>query len=413
MSSGTNRQLVIIGGGLTAHSAAMAARHNGYSGAITILSDEPSLPYDRTPLSKGVLQSKQESSQLGFQPDGDYGNDEITVLTEARAQKVDLRERRIEVSNGDTLVFDDLLIATGATPIRLNGDGFDLKGVHYLRTIEDAENLKRDMEQASSVVVIGAGFIGSEVAASARMLGKSVTLVDMAEVPMSAAFHPDISAVCAAIHEDQGVTLRMNARVEALKGSERVEQAVLDDGSTIDCDLVVVGIGVRPNVELFEGSELEIDNGIVTDEYCRTSVSNVYAAGDVANWWHPEIERRIRVEHFDNAGSQGTFVGNVIAGTAEDPFAPIPYFWSDQYDTNIQFAGFPSDDADVIIRGDTEERSITAFYLQAGKIQAAVTVNNAREFRSCRRLVAAGAEISPETLRDPDTDIRKLSREYR
>jgi 3-phenylpropionate/trans-cinnamate dioxygenase ferredoxin reductase component len=409
----TDRKLVIVGGGLTGHSAAMAARHNGYDGTITILSDEPALPYDRTPLSKNVLQGKQEISDLGFQPGGDYSGDQIEVLTDSRAEKVDLDERRIETPSGDTLQFDDLLIATGASPIHLNSPGFDLPGVHYLRTTGDATALKSDLEQAESVVVIGAGFIGSEVAASARLLGKTVTLVDMADAPMSGALHPDITAVCAAIHEDHGVTLRMNARVDALRGTDRVEQAVLDDGSILDCDLVVVGIGVRPNVELFEGTGLEIDNGIVTDEWCRTSMPGVYAAGDVANWWHPEFEQRIRVEHFDNAGSQGTFVGNVIAGAAEEPFAPIPYFWSDQYDTNIQFAGFTAPDADIVIRGNPEERSITAFYLNNGAICAAVTVNNAREFRSCRRLVAARATIDPATLRDPDTDIRKLSREYR
>ena len=407
------RDLVIIGGGLTAHSAALAARHNGYGGKITILSNESALPYDRTPLSKGVLQGKQESDQLGFQPDGNYSADDITVLTDTRATAVDLEERTVETSSGDKLTFDDLLIATGARPIHLDGAGFDLDGVHYLRTTDDADSLKSDLETVTSVVVIGAGFIGSEVAASARSLGKQVALVDMAESPMSAALHPDITAVCAAIHEDHGVNLQMNSRIDELRGSARVEQAVLNDGSTIDCDLVVVGVGVRPNVELFAESGLEIDNGIVTDEFCRTSMPNVYAAGDVANWWHPELKQRIRIEHFDNAGSQGTFVGKVIAGAMDEPFAPIPYFWSDQYDTNIQYAGFAPDDADVVIRGNPDERSITAFYLDDGAICAAVTVNNAREFRSCRRLVAASAEIDRETLQSPDTDIRKLAREYR
>ncbi len=408
-----HRQLIIIGGGLAGHAAALSARHNGYGGRITILAEESSIPYERPPLSKAVLQGKKDPAELAFQPNGDYSGDEITVLTNARAQEVDVRERRIKVSNGDTLAFDDLLIATGARPITLESPGFDLDGVHYLRTIEDARQIQGDLESAESVVVIGAGFIGSEAAASARTLGKSVTLVDMADAPMSAAFHPDIASVCAAIHEDQGVELRMNAKVTELRGSGRVQQAVLDDGSTIDCDMVIVGVGVHPNVELFEGSGVEIDNGILTDEYCRTSVPGVYAAGDVANWWHPELKQRLRVEHFDNAGSQGTYVGQVIAGAAEEPFAPVPYFWSDQYDTNIQYAGVASDDSEVIIRGKPEERSITAFYLDNGAICAAVTINNAREFRSCRRLVAARAEIDPDTLRDPETDIRKLSRDYR
>jgi 3-phenylpropionate/trans-cinnamate dioxygenase ferredoxin reductase component len=408
-----SKQLLIIGGGLTAHSAAIAARHNGYGGAITIISEESNPPYDRTPLSKAVLQQKRDPGDLGFQPDGDYERDQITLLTDTRVESVDLVAQHVTDSNGNTHEYSDLLIATGASPIHLNGPGFDLNGVHYLRTIEDANEIKADLEHATNVVVVGAGFIGSEVAASARMLGKNVTLVDMLDSPMASALHPEINSICAAIHKDHGVDLRMNARVDKLRGGTRVEQAVLGDGTTIDCDMVVVGVGVRPNVELFEGTKIELDNGVLTDEFCRTSVPNVYAAGDVANWWHPDLSQHIRIEHFDNAGSQGTFVGKVIAGVQEEPFAPVPYFWSDQYDTNIQFAGFAPSGCDVVIRGNPDERAITAFYLDNGSTCAAVTVNQAREFRSARRLVAARAEISPETLRDPDTDIRKLSREYR
>lgn len=407
------RHFVILGGGMTAHSAALAARHNGYTGAITIVSEEKYLPYDRTPLSKAVLQSKREANELGFQPDGDYSPDDITVRTEARAESVDFDSRKVTLSTGEAIEYDDLLIATGARPIHLNSPGFDLPGVHYLRTIEDAEQLKTDIQNAEKVVVIGAGFIGSEVAASARMLGKHVKLVDMLDAPMCGALHADITSVCEAIHRDHGVDLHMNARVDTLRGSGRVEQAVLDDGSTLDCDLVVVGVGVRPNVELFENTELKLDNGVVTDEFCRTSIPSVYAAGDVANWYHQDLGHHIRIEHFDNAGSQGTFVGKYIAGATEEPFKPVPYFWSDQYDTNIQFAGFAKDGCELVIRGNPDEQSITAFYLDSGTICATVTVNNAREFRSARRLVAASAQIDPDVLQSPETDIRKLSREYR
>lgn len=408
-----SRRLLILGGGLAAHSGALAARHNGYDGAITILSEEMDLPYDRTPLSKQVLQGKRDPNELGFQPDGDYSGDDIEVLTGVAAHRVDLESRRVALDSGDAMAFDELLIATGASPIRLQNPGFDLPNVHYLRTIADAKAIGASLESAGHVLVIGAGFIGSEVAASARTLGKEVTLVDMIEMPMAGAFHPDIASVCAAIHRDHGVNLRMNSRVDALRGSDRVEEAVLDDGSTIACDMVVVGVGVRPNVELFTDSDILIDNGIVVDEYCRTSVSGVYAAGDVANWWHPELERRIRVEHFDNAGAQGTHAGKVIAGNQDEPYAPVPYFWSDQYDTNIQCAGPPCADCQVVIRGNPDERRITGFYLDDGAICAAVTVNQAREFRPARRLVAARAKIDPDILTNPETDIRKLSREYR
>lgn len=409
----SRKHLVILGGGLTGHAAALAARHNAYPGRITIVSDEANPPYDRTPLSKAVLQGKKEPDELGFQPDGDYSSDEITVLTGTRATGVDFDTRRVDLTGSETLEYDDLLIATGTRPITLSNAGFDLDGVHYLRTIEDAKAIQSGLAESQRVVVIGAGFIGSEVAASARTLGKDVTLIDMLDAPMSGALHPDITSVCAAIHRDQGVELRMNSRVDELRGADRVEQAVISDGSVLDCDMVVVGVGVSPNVEIFADSSLEIENGVMTDEFCRTSIPNVYAAGDVANWWHPELQQRLRIEHFDNAGSQGAHAGKVIAGATDEPFAPIPYFWSDQYDTNIQYAGQAPDDCEVVIRGNPDERAITAFYLDNGAICAAVTVNQAREFRSARRLVSARAEIDAATLASPDTDIRKLSREYR
>lgn len=409
----SQKHLVILGGGLTGHAAALAARHNDYPGRITIVSDEANPPYDRTPLSKAVLQGKKEPDELGFQPDGDYSSDDITVLTATRAAGVDFDTRRVDLSGSETLEYDDLLIATGTRPITLNNAGFDLDGVHYLRTIDDAKAIQSDLAESQRVVVIGAGFIGSEVASSARTLGKDVTLVDMLEAPMSSALHPDITSVCAAIHQDQGVELRMSSRIDEVRGDGRVKQAILSDGTIIDCDMVVVGVGVRPNVEIFADTNLQVDNGVVTDEFCRTNIPNVYAAGDVANWWHPELQQRMRIEHFDNAGSQGAHAGKMIAGATDEPFAPIPYFWSDQYDTNIQWAGHAPDDSEVVIRGNPDERAITAFYLKTGAICAAVTVNQAREFRSARRLVSARAEIDSATLASPDTDIRKLSREYR
>ncbi len=409
----TPRHLVILGGGLTSHSAALAARHNGYDGSIVIATDESHPPYDRTPLSKAVLQGTRDTADLGFQPDVDYETDGIQLLTGTTASAVDTTSRRVRLSDGETLQYDDLLFATGASPVHLNGPGFELDGVHYLRTIPDAERLKDSLTGARRVLVIGAGFIGSEVAASARSLGAEVILADLAPVPLSAALHPDLSSIVAAIHQDHGVELRLRTSVQELRGTQRVEEGVFDDGSPVECDLVVVGVGVQPNVTLAEDAGIRVENGIVTDEYCRTSAPDVYAAGDVANWWHPGLGQRIRIEHFDNAGAQGTHAGKVIAGGDVEPFAPVPYFWSDQFDTNIQYAGYPKADCDVIIRGDPESRSVTGFYLRNGEMQAAVTINRAREFRAVRRLVAARAMIDPRTLQDPETDIRKLSREYR
>ena len=407
-----NQNLVILGGGLTGHAAAMAARGHGFEGGITIVSAEEHRPYDRTPLSKAVLQGQREPDDLYFMSDEDYAEHDITCRTGANAVGVDFDKKIIELDQRDSLTWDTLLIATGCDPIRLDNPGFDLPGVHYLRRISDAVQLRDAIDQASRVLVIGASFIGSEVAASARVRGADVVLVDRLDHPMQAALGDEIGSLCASIHQDHGVDLRMGTTVTELRGTDRVERAVFDDGTELDCDLVVVGVGVRPNVELFDASKLEIENGILVDEYCRTSIPGVYAAGDVANWWHPEREQRIRIEHFDNAGSQGTFAGKVIAGASEEPFAPVPFFWSDQYDTNIQFVGFPTENMELIIRGNPDDREVTGFYIDEGGITAAVTVNHPRNLRSVRRLVRARAKIDSETLKDPETDLRALSREY-
>jgi 3-phenylpropionate/trans-cinnamate dioxygenase ferredoxin reductase component len=401
---------VILGAGLAGHSAAVTARALGYHGDLTLIGAEPDRPYDRTPLSKAVLQGKREPSDLYFETEDGYEQQGITLRAGERASRIDFEERRVWLESGETLAFDRLLIATGASPIRLNDPGFDLPGVHYLRTIPDAIAIQDDLARASRVLVVGAGFIGSEVAASACLLGKDVTLVDMLSAPMTAALGEQVAGICAEIHRDRGVTLRMGERVVALHGSERVEEAELASGDRIECDMVVVGVGVRPKVDLFDGSALEVDNGIVVDEYCETSIPGVFAAGDIANWWHPEIERRLRVEHFDNAGTQGAAAGKSLAGQRE-PFAPVPYFWSDQYDTNIQFAGYPGERYQTAIRGNLDDREFTAFYLENGLVRAAVTFNRPRELRPCRRLVAAGVYVDIDTLCDPDTDLRAFVRD--
>jgi 3-phenylpropionate/trans-cinnamate dioxygenase ferredoxin reductase component len=402
--------ILILGAGLTGHSAAVTARAAGFEGRLTLIGDEPRRPYDRTPLSKAVLQGRRDTSDLFFDTEASYRERGITLRTGERATCVDFEQRRVALDSGDTVHYDRLLIATGASPIRLRDPGFDLPGVHYMRQVPDAEAIRDDLAQASHVLVVGAGFIGSEVAASARTLGKDVTLVDLLSAPMVAAFGKSVAEICAEMHQRQGVDLRMNDRVVELRGTGRVEEAVLASGARVPCDLVVVGVGVTPNVEPFASSALEIDNGIVVDEFCESSIPGVFAAGDIANWWHPEVERRFRVEHFDNAGTQGAAAGMSLAGNPE-PFAPVPYFWSDQYDTNIQFAGYPGTNYQTAIRGTLDDHEFTAFYVEDGKVRAAVTFNRPRELRPCRRLVAADVYVDIGVLCDPDTDLRKFVRE--
>ena len=259
------------------------------------------------------------------------------------------------------------------------------------------------------MVVIGAGFIGSEVAASARMLGNEVTLIDLLPLPMVTALGETLGELFAEVHRRQGVVLRMQSRVDELRGEGKVEEAILADGERITCDLVVVGVGVRPNVELAKQAGIETDNGIVVNEFSETSAPNVYAAGDVAHWWHPGHGRRFRVEHYDNAGEHGAAAARSMLGLSE-PFIPLPYFWSDQYDINLQYVGYPEAWDQLVLRGDLAEFAVTAFFLSHGQVCAAATINRPRELRSVRRLCEARAVIDPVTLADPATDLRALSR---
>lgn len=403
---------VILGGGLAGHRAAMALRQAEFDGDVIIIDAEPVRPYDRTFLSKAFLQGTKQSEDLFFDSEDEYADWEIDLLPGTRATAVDFAARRLRLDSGDTLGFDKLLIATGASPLRLRQPGFDLPGVYYLRTLADAQAIQAGIADATRVVVVGASFIGSEVAASTRMLGANVTLVDPVSAPMATALGEEIGRIFAGIHQEHGVDLRMGTRVVELRGHGRVEEAVTAEGERIPCDLVVVGVGVRPETGLFAGTGLEIDNGIVVDQFCATNIPGVYAAGDVANWWHAAQERRIRVEHFDNAALQGAAAGRSMAGLPET-YAPIPYFWTDQYDVNLQYAGFTGSVEEIVLRGESDTAPVTVFYLVGGQIQAVATVNQSRDLRPARQLIEAGARVDPAMLADPKTDLRALARQFR
>lgn len=406
------RSCVILGGGVAAYGAAEALRAAGFDGPVTLVSAEPVVPYDRTTLSKAFLQGQKTVEEILFKPARYYQGLGIELRLGQRVTAADLERRELALEPGERLPFDVLLIATGAEPVRLRLPGFDLPGVRYLRSLADAQALREDLSRAERVLVIGAGFIGAEVAASARALGKQVTLVDLLPVPLAGPLGEEVGAILAEVHRRHGVELRMGQKVAKLRGHRSVEEAVLESGQRITCDLVVVGVGVRPAVALFQGSGLQIEDGILVDEHCATSVPGVYAAGDVANWWHPVIGRRLRVEHFDNAVQQGAAAARAIAGDPQ-PYAPVPYFWSDQYDLNLQYAGYPGPWDQVVLRGDPVAPSVTVFYLRQGMIEAVVTINRPRELRPGRRLIEARARVDPTVLVDPATDLRALAQAAR
>lgn len=406
------RACVILGGGVAAYGAAEALRAAGFDGPVTLVSAEPVVPYDRTTLSKAFLQGQKTVEEILLKPAEHYQGLGIELRLGQRASAVDLDRRELVLEPGERLPFDTLLIATGAEPVRLRLPGFDLPGVRYLRSLADAQALREDLSRAERVLVVGCGFIGTEVAASARMLGKQVTVVDLLPVPLAGPLGEEVGSILAEVHRRHGVELRLGQKVAELRGHRRAEEVALESGERIACDLVVVGVGVRPAVALFQGSGLQIEDGILVDERCATGVPGVYAAGDVANWWHPAIGRRLRVEHFDNAAQQGAAAARAIAGDPR-PYAPVPYFWSDQYDLNLQYAGYPGPWDQVVLRGDPAAPSVTAFYLRQGVVEAVVTINRLRELRPGRRLVEARARVDPAVLADPATDLRALAQAAR
>lgn len=404
---------VIVGAGLAGHSAAMTLRLTGYDGRLIMIGDEPARPYERPPLSKAFLQGKKPKAELFFQSEEGYAEREIELRLDQRVTDLDAGSRRLSFDDGSSLAFDRLLLATGSSPIRLRQPGFDLPGVHYLRTIHDSHQLGDELRDGGRrVLVVGAGFIGSEVAASARMLGNDVTLIDLLPSPMAGALGETIGNLFARIHADHGVTMRMGERVEELRGGDRVEEAALASGERIPCDVVVVGVGVRPNDALARVAGLTVENGIQVDGRCETSAPGIFAAGDVANWLHPDIGERLRVEHYDNAAMQGAAAARSMLGES-DVYAPLPYVWSDQYDVNLQYVGFPTEWHEIVVRGDLDAAEATIFFMRDERVHAAATINRPRDLRSARRLCEARAVVDPATLADADTDLRALSRQMK
>lgn len=398
---------VVVGAGVAAFGFANAIREAGYTGRVLLFGAEPVPPYDRPPLSKQYLVGKRDEDALLFRPATFYAERDIELRLGSSVEEIDLGRRVVRTADGAEQGFDQLVLATGATPNRLPVPGADLGGVYLLRSLADARALRAALQAAQRVVVIGGGFIGCEVAASARQLGRVVHVVETLPVLLGRALGEEIGAAITRLHERQGVALALGRRVTALEGRQRVERVVLDDGTVLPCDVVVVGIGVRPTLPAIVGGELRIDDGVVVDETCATPVPGVWAAGDVARWWHPRIERFIRVEHYENALAQGEAVAKGVAGHPE-PYAPVPSFWSDQYDVTIQQYGYPVEWDDVVVRGDLDELSFTAFYLKAGRVYAAVIVRRPKDVRPARRLVETLAQVDRAALADAAVDLRQL-----
>jgi 3-phenylpropionate/trans-cinnamate dioxygenase ferredoxin reductase component len=398
---------VIVGAALAGAKAAETLREEGFDGRVVLLGAEDERPYERPPLSKDYLRGETEREGPYVHPREFYDEKDIELRTGLSVTALDLAAREVVIDQ-ERLAFTRLLLATGAEPRRIPVPGADLEGVHYLRSFGDSDDLRRAIEASSRVAVIGAGWIGAEVAASARQKGLEVTLIEQLDVPLERVLGREVGEVYGAIHRDQGVELLTGTAVEAIEGAGRAERVRLKGGTTVDCDFVVVGIGVTPRMALAEAAGLEIGDGIHVDERLKTSDDGVFAAGDVAGAWHPFFQQRLRVEHWHNALEQGPAAARSMLGTGE-PYDKIPYFFSDQYDVGMEYAGHAADWDEVVFRGDVDGREFIAFWVKDGRVLAGMNVNVWDVTDDIQALIRSRAQVDRDRLKDPDTELASLS----
>jgi 3-phenylpropionate/trans-cinnamate dioxygenase ferredoxin reductase subunit len=402
-------RFVIVGGGQAAAAAAEELRNREFDGEIVLLSNEQEYPYERPPLSKEYLLTG-DTTDLYFKPADWYAQNNVEVRFGVTVTAVDPKAKVLTLEGGGEESYDKVLIATGGRPRVI--PSIDGSRVRYLRDKADADRMSGELAEGTTLVVVGAGFVGCEVAASARKRGVTVIVLEALDAPMKRALGDEVGHAMAAIHRNHDVDVRLSTAIESV--IETGDKMVITTGDgTIEADYVLVAIGMTPNTELLDGSGIEVDNGIVVDEFCRSSDSDVYAAGDVANAWDAGRGHRVRVEHYDNAAKQGAAAAANMLG-ADEAHSDEHWFWSDQYEHNLQAVGLATDYDQVVIRKeDPDAPAFAAFYVKGNKVQAAFALDNSKEILRVRKLMAAGTEVTPEQLADPSVDLRKVGRPER
>jgi 3-phenylpropionate/trans-cinnamate dioxygenase ferredoxin reductase subunit len=399
---------VIVGAGMAGGKAAETLREEGFDGRVVLLGAEPHRPYERPPLSKDYLRGESEQPAWLQEDDGWYAANNVELRTSSVVQSIDAGDKAVVLGGGERIGYDRLLLATGGEPRRLPVPGGDLGGVHVLRTIEDSKSIQGQFDSGGRLVVIGGGWIGCEVAASARQKGMDVTLIETLELPLLRILGPELGAFYRDVHKDQGVDLRLGAGVEAIEGSGRAERVRLAGGETIDCAAVVVGIGVSPRTELVEGIA-RVDNGVITDERLQTSVEGIYACGDIANAAHPVFTQHVRVEHWANALEQGPAAARSMLGR-DVSYDKVPYFFSDQYDVGMEYAGLHDPNTDeLVVRGDMGSREFIAFWVRGDRLMAGMNVNVWDVSDPIQELVRSGASVDRARLADTDVPVAEVS----
>jgi len=401
-------EFVIVGGGVAAAKAAEGFRAAGGEGTGVLLAAEPELPYERPPLSKEFLRGEAGREKTRTHDEAWYRDHDVEVLLATRASTLDPAARTVTTEVGDQLRYArGLVLATGAQPIRLELPGEDLDGVYYLRTVEDAERLRAAISRAESMVVLGGGFIGAEVAASATQMDTRVTILEVTDTLWTRAVGPEMGRFLEAFLRDRGVHVRTRTRAERLEGGRQVEAVVLPDGSRLPADLVVIGVGARPDTGLAERAGLPVDDGILVDGQLRAA-GGVWAAGDVASAEHP-LFGRIRVEHWAEALNQGLLAGRNLAGAGER-YDRVPYFFSNQFDLHLSYLGHVREWDELVVRGSRElaEPRFVAWYLRGSAPRAALIVNDRHAEDPLREVIRRGRPVDPARLADPGVELGEL-----
>lgn len=396
--------IVIVGAGQAGGSAALQLRSAGFEGALTLIGAEPHPPYERPPLSKAYLTGDLAYDSLLLRPLEFYRDQNVQLLTDTSVTSINLVEKVVMTSDKQALRFDKLLLATGARPRQLPISGADLPGVHYLRTLGDVAALQNTMRRAQNVCLIGGGYVGLEFASVARKAGLTVTVLEAADRLLQRVTTPEMSEYFADLHRSHGVEVCVGARIQEIQGAHQVERVVCEHG-TVTADLVLIGIGAQPNVEIAEAAGLACDNGIQVDEMCRSSHPDVFAAGDCTNHPNALLKRRLRLESAPNATDQARVAATNMMG-ANETYCTVPWFWSDQYTSKLQAVGFSSDGTQSICRGDKAAHQFAMFYLKENRLVAVEAINSAKAFMAGKRLY--GHELDPDQLADPATDLRSL-----
>jgi 3-phenylpropionate/trans-cinnamate dioxygenase ferredoxin reductase component len=395
--------LIIVGASLAGAKAAEGARKNGWSGPIRLIGAESHKPYERPPLSKAVLAGKDEPDKARVHDDAFYETNDIDLVLGSEATRLDTAAHEVELANGRGLPYGKVVLATGSSPRKIAIPGVDLPEVMYLRSVDDSLQLRERLSQGARLAVVGASWIGTEAAASARQRGAEVVMIDPLSQPLERVLGVEVGRYFAKLHADRGVQLKLSVGVEAIEGDGHVSSVRLADGSSVEADLVLVGIGVTPNIELARQAGLSVNQGVLVDQYLQSSDPDVYVAGDIAEEDHPVLGQRVRVEHWANALNQGLTAGANVAG-AQQSYDRIPYFFSDQYDTGMEYSGWPVPYDEVLFRGNPDDGAFVAFYLAGDKVVGGANVNVWDVNEHVQALIRGGRPADRAKLSDPNTD---------